>query len=665
MKPILFLDNSTIFTTNGIGRLSDVIECRVVEEQNGIYELEMLYPMDGAYYDNITIRSIIVAKPSANATNQPFRVYKISRPINGKVKIYAQHISYDLSKNTCMPFSYTASSSACNQTLQALKANAVETCPFTFWTNVTTVASYTQKTPASIKQRLGGIEGSVLDQFGGEYEYDNFTVKLWSRRGSNRDITLRYGKNITDLEQEENIANTVTGIVPYWTDIDNTTTVTLPEKAVYSSHASQYSHAMTVPVDFSQEWQDAPTQSQLRARAQVYVNDASFGIPTVSTKVSFVNLPDTEEYKDLLPLQNVNLCDTINVQFEKLGIDTTAKIVKTEYDAVAERYISLEVGSLRSNLASTITDIEKEGLQAISASEKRVFANIDAETQELIDNATSWLTASGGIIRALKNSNGEWTDLLCMSETATAYSGNVLRINKNGIGFSSTGWNGTFTQAWTLDGKLVVGGTNVPSITCYDNNNNIIFQTDASGVQVNKGDITLKDINENVIFKASASGMLWNASNSSMDSTGKITANNAVINGTITSNQTVYRNNVQHTRTATLTGGGVAFKYDGADAFEIKASSTQKAELIGTRDIYVESYGFSLETTDNFILQTSDQYQYIGTSGDFDLNIKASYGTLYLSCDKLNIGDNQSGSDGYDGDLKGLHFVHGICTGLA
>lgn len=524
MKPILFAENSTDFTTNGIGRLSDAISCVVREERNGQYELEMVYPESGAHFSEIAIRGIIVAKPSANSSVQPFRIYKISRPINGKVTIEAQHISYDLTKNVTMPFSVTASASACNLTLQNLKSHAVETCPFSFTTDVTTVASYTQTVPGSIRSRLGGVAGSVLDQFGGEYEWDGYTVKLYRDRGTTRDITLRYGKNITDLEQEENIANTVTGVVPYWTNMDGDQIITLPEKVVRSSHASEYSSFLTVPLDLSSEWDEAPTVEALRAAATVYVNKQGFGVPKVSTTVSFVNLADTEEYKDLIPLQNVNLCDTITVQFEKLGIDTTAKIVKTVYNVLKEKYDELQVGSLKSNLASTITDMEASTVQSISDTGKRVFAEANTEAQDLVNNATAWLTSSGGYVIAVKNQDGSWKELLFMDTNDVATARNVLRINENGLGFSSTGVGGPYTQAWTLDGKLVVGGTNVPSITCYDSNNRIIFQASASGATFNSGVITLKDANDNLIFKASSAGVIWNATNSSMDASGHLEA---------------------------------------------------------------------------------------------------------------------------------------------
>ena len=493
MKPILFASDATNFTTNGLGRL-DCHDCKVTEERNGQYELEMTIAESALHADQIEMTSIIVAKASQNSGLQAFRVYRITKPLNGVFKVYANHISYQLSLIPTMPFEITASASACTNTLAALKSNAVETCPFNFTTDVTTVASYSQTTPASIKSRLGGVQGSVLDQFGGEYKWDNWNVYLYQNRGvTTPSVTLRYGKNITDLNQEENISNTITGIVPFWADNEGNL-VTLPEKVVNSSHASDFPFKRTVPVDFSNDFQEEPTENELRTKAQAYVT--GIGVPVVSIKLSFVNLADTEEYKDIAPLQSVNLCDVINVQFEKYGISTTAKIVKTVYDVLGEKYESLEIGSLRSSLSTTISE-QNASTQTEIASK---FEKVGTE----IDNATAWLTSSGGYVVAVKNTDGTWKELLFLDTNDTATAHNVLRINENGIGFSSNGVNGPYTQAWTLDGRLVIGGTNAPSITVYDSNNQIIFQADATA-------------------------MIWNADNSSMDSDGYLTMNGADI----------------------------------------------------------------------------------------------------------------------------------------
>lgn len=450
MKPILFAENSTVFTSNGIGRLSDAVSCYVSEERNGAYELEMVYPSSGAHYSDISIRSIIVVCPYIGANLQAFRVYQITKPINGQVVVKAQHISYDLSKNTAMPFSVTASAEACNNALQGLKANAVETCLFTFWTNVQTLASYSQTAPATIRSRLGGVEGSILDQFHGEYEFDNYTVKFHSARGSDNGVVLRYGKNITDIKQDENIAETITGIVPFWASYDGTETVTLPEKVVYAPNASVYSEHLTVPLDLSSNYQEAPTVATLRAAAQAYINSHDLGVPKVSIDVSFVNLADTEEYRDeVAMLQTVKLCDTITVQFETLGIDVKAKIVKYEWDVLGEKYKSLSVGSIRSSLATTLNEQNSQLMDEI------------VRAGQASAEATSWLTKFGGYVVAIKDENGKW-EALAFSDNPdpTDEHAQVLLINQNGMGFSKSGIDGPYYSAWTLDGHLTLGGVN-------------------------------------------------------------------------------------------------------------------------------------------------------------------------------------------------------------
>ena len=511
MKPILFDKSATTFTSNGLGRL-DFISCKVTEERNGIFELEAEIAESALHSSQLEMNSIICAPYYPGGSLQAFRVAQITKPISGKYKIYAQHLSYQLTLIPVMPFSVTAAANACQTTLNKFVSEAVETCPFTFTTDVTTVSSYKQTIPASIRSRMGGVEGSVIDQFGGEWEYDNYNIYLKNHRGvTTPTVTLRYGKNITDLEQEQNIESTITGIVPYWTDSEGGETVTLPEKSIDSAYAGNYPFKRTTAYDFSGSFEEKPTESQLRTKAQAYVNSSGIGIPVVSIKVSFIDLAQTEEYKDVASLQNVKLCDVINVEFEKYGISTTAKVVKTIYDVLADRYESIEVGSTRTGLTTTISDTNAANISTMEFKFGQASAETDAkiddaiqdfptrqEVQQEVDNATAWLTSTDGVMRALLNSDNEWQSLLFMDENATATTGNVMRLNKNGIGFSFTGWNGTFYQGWTMDGKILIGGTNVPSLTVYDNNNNVLFQIDKTKV-------------------------IWNAPNTSMDAYGVIT----------------------------------------------------------------------------------------------------------------------------------------------
>ena len=503
MNPILFAKNATTFTTNGIGRL-ECLECKVTEERNGQYELEMIVPVDGQYADSIEMSSIICVPHDDSKTIQPFRVYKIEKPINGRFAVYAQHISYQLNYIPTMPFTVTASANACNQALQALKTNSAESNPFTFWTNVTTVASFVLAMPAILRSALGGTEGSILDRFGGEYEWDGYTVKLWTNRGVvTPSVALRYGKNIVDLEQEEYISNTITGVCPYWRDSEGNNLVTLTEKVVESQYADNYPFRRTVPLDMSQDFDGQPTEAQLRTAATAYLNSSGIGIPTVSIKVSFVNLADTEEYANIVPLQSVKLCDNVKVEFAELGISTTAKVVKTVYNVLKERYDSIEIGSIRSSLASTITD----ATQALTTAQSQLtqkFKQFGNTVQEDIANATAWLTDSNGYVIAVKNNDGSWKELIFADHNDPQQWHNVLRVNENGLGFSSDGGQ-TYKQAWTLDGKLVIGGTNVPSLTVYT--------TDAE---------------TQTLFKVSRSGIQWNVPNSSMTENGTLAASGAI-----------------------------------------------------------------------------------------------------------------------------------------
>ena len=461
MKPILFSSDATTFTSNGIGRL-DCIDCIVTEERNGQFDLELTIAEGSSHASEIQMSSIILAVPRPGATPQPFRVYNIQKPINGRFTVYAQHVSYQLSYIPCMPFSVLADSTACASTLAGLKTNSAEDNPFTFWTDVTTVASYTQTTPASIRSRLGGVQGSVLDCFGGELEWDGYTVKLHQNRGvQTPTVSLRYGKNITDINQEENISNTITGVCPFWADSEGSTVVTLTEKVVESEYADNYPYKRTVPLDLSQEFEAAPTENELKAKAETYLTGDGIGVPTVSIKVSFIDLADTEEYKNVAQLQSVKLCDKVSVQFEKLGISTTAKVVKTIFDVLKERYNSVEIGSVKPSLAQTITDTNG----AIETTlDKALFAT---------KNATQWLTGSHGYVMAVKNDDGSWKELLFMDTNDAETATNVIRINENGIGFSRNGVAGPYTQAWTMDGKLVIGGTNVPSFSVMNENTKV------------------------------------------------------------------------------------------------------------------------------------------------------------------------------------------------
>ncbi len=450
MIPILFAENETNFTTNGIGRMADAITCKVNEKRNGIFELTMTYPVDGSHFADVRHSRILYAPPADGKTEQPFRIDFISKPLNGIVEIKALHISSQLSHIPVSPFTAQSVTGA----LAGLSSYAAETCPFTFWTDKSTVAAFKVEVPSSIRSLLGGQRGSVLDVYGGEYEFDGYTVKLHNERGSDRGVTLRYGKNIIDIRQEENIANTYTGVMPYWSGMDASNAevlVMLQEKVLHAQNAQNFPYQRTIPLDLSNEFENAPTEAQLRTRAQAYMAANDIGKPAVNVKVSFVALWQTEEYKDIANLERVNLCDTVTVEFPALGISVKAQVVETTYDVLAERYESIELGNERTTLAGSIAAGVGDAVdQATGKLPTKTFL------QQSVERATDLITGGlGGYVLIKQDANGKPEEILIMDSDDVNTAVNVIRMNRNGIGFSSNGYAGPFQSAWTIDGHFV------------------------------------------------------------------------------------------------------------------------------------------------------------------------------------------------------------------
>ena len=453
MIPVLYNEEEMEFITQGIGALSDAISCKVVEELNGSYELTMQYPVTGLHFSDIILNRLILADHAPSRQSEPFQIYKISKPINGIVTIYAEHISYRLSYVPVSPF--TANN--CVEALNGLKEHADEPCQFTLYTDKSTIAEYKQIVPHSFRELLGGVDGSILDTYRGEYEFNRFNIRFTQHRGVyKKSASIRYGKNLTDLKQEESIENTVTGIYPYWqgtktitsTSSDGETVsktedvvVTLPEKIIYSENKDKYSYHRTIPKDFAYRFQDKPTEAQLRAATQSYVKE--IGVPEVNLTVSFLSLASMEENKHFAD-ETVYLGDTVPVEFIKLGIMTDAEIIKATYDTLMDRYDTLELGTTSSSLSKTIVAMQKKYESAVQKSQLDQIIN---EQQLKISGGLG-----GSVVTTYSNNEPSETVYGDTNDVKTML--NCMRVNKSGIAFSNNGYSGPYNSAWTIDGKF-------------------------------------------------------------------------------------------------------------------------------------------------------------------------------------------------------------------
>ena len=221
MIPIL--SSGTTLTGQGLGRMTEALSCIITHEINGEYELRMTYPVTGERYADLAQNEILWATPDNVAQKQAFRIYRITRPLNGIVTIYARHIAYDMSGIIVKPCTGASLSAA----LTAITGACAPASPFTLTTSRTVATAFELKVPTPLWTVLGGAEGSLLDIYGGEWEFDNFTATLATEIGSDRGVSVRYGKNLTQLEQDVSIEATYAGVFPYWYDEETDTLVKL------------------------------------------------------------------------------------------------------------------------------------------------------------------------------------------------------------------------------------------------------------------------------------------------------------------------------------------------------------------------------------------------------------------------------------------------------
>lgn len=491
VKPILFDAGETTFAGNGLGVLADAVSCIVTEERNGAFELELEYPVNGIHYAELALRRIILAAPNAAAVAQPFRIYKISRPMGGVVAVSASHISYDLSGVPVSPFTATTAAEA----FAGFSASALIESPFTFTSELATQGNFSVSVPTSIRSLLGGTEGSIIDVFGGEYEFNRFNVILRAARGQNRGVSIRYGKNLTSLEQDENCESVYTGVLGYWAGADGG-----PLVVGEIAHApGTYAVQRIQVVDFTQNYETQPTSAQLTAAAASYVSRNEVGVPSVSLSVSFVQLGQSAEYADIEPLEQVNLCDTVKVEFPALGVSATAKCVKTVYNVLTGRLDSVDIGEARGNIASTIAEQQ----QAIKDTPQQVLSEVGRITAMITGNT------GGYVVLHIPEGETYPRELLMMDTPSIATAQHVWRWNLAGLGYSANGYNGPYTTAITQDGSIVADFITAGVLNASIIKAGILQSVDGSfKMNLATGEITLTNASGTTVLSFDANGNL-------------------------------------------------------------------------------------------------------------------------------------------------------------
>lgn len=379
MKPILYNANEAAFETYGLGEI-DATKAQVTRERNGNYTLYIEYPASGplasAFKNDMRIKS----DAGLRTKNQTFFISRIVKDSTGILKIYAKHISH--LTETMAIRNNTVVSGTAPAALAIWASNCLGGIRFDVWSDIE-LSSKTSWDIANFKtarDALGGVSGSILDVWGGEYEFDNTTIRLHKQLGRRSPIVLEYGRNILRAEDDQDIESAYTSVYPYATYTPETqgtgdttgsaqqVTVELPEKYVDGPYIGLYNERRVLIVDFSSNFKDkeVPTVDKLRKLAKDYAINNRLGLPKINTKIEYVDLSKTLDYKLTQILEEAELCDIVPIYYPEIGLTSEdAKLTTIVYDVLLEQNDSVEVGvigdgfksSMTSNLSGKIDDL--------------------------------------------------------------------------------------------------------------------------------------------------------------------------------------------------------------------------------------------------------------------------------------------------------------------
>lgn len=449
MIPILFAATETDFTHNGIGRLVDCISCSVTEERNGIYELELTYPITGKWFNELIQGGIIGVIHDDNHDIQPFDIYKTSAVIDGIVTVNAHHISYRLNNIILEPYTASSASSA----VAGITTHSANTNPFTFSTDKNVNASFEVDKPTGVRSILFGQEGSLLDVFGtADFLFDKFSVQMLQHRGSDTGVTVRYGKNLTEIDWTHDTSGTYNALAPYWTD--GTETVYLPEIIVQPT--TPITPVKPLALDMSDKFESKPSEADLRAAAVAYLNTTEPWNPADNIKIDFLALWQSLEYEAIAPLERVGLCDTVSIYWTDVGIvSEKAKVVKVTFDVLAERFTEIEVGTVSTSYVAITDGVQTPATQVVGKSDILVdsgsvtlTANANSYAEETIVFNTSFATPPS-VMLALKSTT--------TATAAVAASNVILSADPTTTGFSMRLFNGYSQQITRIVYWVAIG----------------------------------------------------------------------------------------------------------------------------------------------------------------------------------------------------------------
>lgn len=435
----------------GLGVLTGVTDCEVTRQTNGQWECVFSIAINSQHYSEIGFGKKIKVKADEKAGYQQFRIYKITKPdLKGIVKVFCEHISYDLSRLTVKPLNLTGQSATA--AISAILNNCTsQTHNFSGQgSTVTGTKDIKSDVPRTARSWLSASENSIVDLFNCELEFDNYTITAKPQIGEDNGVKILYGKNLRELNDESNSDTAFNAIYPY--AVVNEQYYELPEKVLALTNNLPFTEIRCIPVDLSGKFDENTTITAelLRSTALTYAGQARLTKTNRNIKVSFEQLWNTKEYETLSALERVGLGDTVYVRYGEYGIDVTARVNKIVYDVLNEKYKSIELGRARKTITETISQNREELQAAIEDASKKQ----KSVAQKMIEHQTALISGSvGGYVVNTYNNQSKPEKILIMDTDNQNTATKILWLTKDGIGFSN-GINGQITTGWGIDGTF-------------------------------------------------------------------------------------------------------------------------------------------------------------------------------------------------------------------
>ncbi|HES1960635.1 TPA: phage tail spike protein, partial [Streptococcus pyogenes] len=402
MIPVLYEAKETKFRTFGLGEIADAYEVKATRERNGNYSLYIKYPLDGVFASVFKEEMKIKSDAGRRTKWQTFEINRVLRNSKDHIEIFARHISMRTQDIALKPFVNGASVGA-ESALEIWKKNLVGDDKFDVKSDILTLGSFDWEVDkiGNARGALGGVAGSILDVYGGEYEFDNRTIILHKQMGRKAPTVLEYGRNIVSVEEERLLDGNYTSIYPYvrYTPQPKPQEetpgkphvgehkqpeeqlVTLPEFILDGQYLSLYAQRRIQMVDLSSHFNDdknkkEPTIEEIRKLAQKYLKDNNVGAPKVSIEVDYIDLSQTLDYQDFRVMEEVELCDIVPLYYPKFGITTESeKVVEIVYDVYTDSNHTIKLGTIGQSISKSLTGGVSERINALKNNQKVITNN--------------------------------------------------------------------------------------------------------------------------------------------------------------------------------------------------------------------------------------------------------------------------------------------------